>query len=198
MLILYHEFAGPRNFLRMHVPDDCQSDRAKPEFRLATTLPDVDVRRLMALVTEEVETESPQNLAPTGRRKESERAAARVPSSRMFRRTRIRCWSTFALKHRYTRSIVEPIWSQKGDSTMPVNLSIKNVPEELAGRLRERARRNHRSLQGELRAMLEEHLGAAGSVSADEAWRVIQALGLKTPAEAARMIRSDRDARARR
>ncbi|MGH7857200.1 MAG: FitA-like ribbon-helix-helix domain-containing protein [Candidatus Binatia bacterium] len=81
---------------------------------------------------------------------------------------------------------------------MPVNLSIKNVPEELAGRLRERARRNHRSLQGELRAMLEEHLGAAGSVSADEAWRVIQALGLKTPAEAARMIRSDRDARARR
>jgi plasmid stability protein len=38
---------------------------------------------------------------------------------------------------------------------MPVNLSIKNVPDALAGRLRERAERNHRSLQGELMAILE-------------------------------------------
>jgi len=39
---------------------------------------------------------------------------------------------------------------------MGVNLSIKNVPEELARQLRERARRHHRSLQGELMAILEE------------------------------------------
>ena len=38
---------------------------------------------------------------------------------------------------------------------MPVNLSIKNVPDALAARLRERAARNHRSLQGELMAILE-------------------------------------------
>lgn len=38
---------------------------------------------------------------------------------------------------------------------MPVNLSIKNVPDALAARLRERAERNHRSLQGELMAILE-------------------------------------------
>jgi len=38
---------------------------------------------------------------------------------------------------------------------MPVNLSIKNVPDALAARLRERAERNHRSLQGELMALLE-------------------------------------------
>ena len=38
---------------------------------------------------------------------------------------------------------------------MPVNLSIKNVPEALAAKLRERAERNHRSLQGELMAILE-------------------------------------------
>ncbi len=31
---------------------------------------------------------------------------------------------------------------------MPVSLSIKNVPDELAQRLRERAKRNHRSVQG--------------------------------------------------
>jgi plasmid stability protein len=38
---------------------------------------------------------------------------------------------------------------------MPVNLSIKNVPEAMAAKLRERAERNHRSLQGELMAILE-------------------------------------------
>ena len=38
---------------------------------------------------------------------------------------------------------------------MPINLSVKNVPETLAKKLRERAERNHRSLQGELMAILE-------------------------------------------
>ena len=38
---------------------------------------------------------------------------------------------------------------------MSVNLSVKNVPEALAAKLRERAERNHRSLQGELMAILE-------------------------------------------
>ena len=38
---------------------------------------------------------------------------------------------------------------------MAVNLSIKAVPDALAARLRERAERNHRSLQGELMALIE-------------------------------------------
>ncbi len=37
---------------------------------------------------------------------------------------------------------------------MSVNLSIKDVPDEIAARLRERAERNHRSLQGELMAIV--------------------------------------------
>ena len=49
---------------------------------------------------------------------------------------------------------------------MPVNLSIKGVPDELAERLRERAASNHRSLQGELMAIVSDavldHPGAAG------------------------------------
>jgi plasmid stability protein len=36
------------------------------------------------------------------------------------------------------------------------NLSVKDVPEDLAERLRQRAARNHRSLQGELMAILEQ------------------------------------------
>ena len=39
---------------------------------------------------------------------------------------------------------------------MPVSLSIKNVPDELAEGLRARAARHHRSIQGELMAILEE------------------------------------------
>ena len=38
---------------------------------------------------------------------------------------------------------------------MPVNLSVKNVPDALAERLRQRADRNRRSLQRELVSILE-------------------------------------------
>lgn len=38
---------------------------------------------------------------------------------------------------------------------MPVNLSVKNVPDTLAQRLRDRAERNRRSLQRELLSILE-------------------------------------------
>lgn len=38
---------------------------------------------------------------------------------------------------------------------MTINLSVKNVPEELAARLRARAARNRRSLQRELLCILE-------------------------------------------
>ena len=43
---------------------------------------------------------------------------------------------------------------------MAVNLSIKNVPDALADRLRARAEANHRSLQGELMALVESALNA--------------------------------------
>jgi plasmid stability protein len=36
-----------------------------------------------------------------------------------------------------------------------MNLSIKNAPDDVVARLRARAARNHRSLQGELRAIVE-------------------------------------------
>ena len=42
---------------------------------------------------------------------------------------------------------------------MPVNLSVKNVSEAIAAKLRARAERNHRSLQGELMAILEAAAG---------------------------------------
>jgi len=72
-----------------------------------------------------------------------------------------------------------------------VTLSIKNVPEEIAQRLRERAARNHRSLQGELMVIIEEATQPVSSIS--QLSRYVDALGIKTPREAARMIREDRD-----
>lgn len=49
------------------------------------------------------------------------------------------------------------------------NLSIKDVPEQWAETLRQRAARNHRSLQGELMAIIEAAVqggGAAGESTA--------------------------------
>jgi plasmid stability protein len=40
------------------------------------------------------------------------------------------------------------------------NLSIENVPEELAEALRQRAARNHRSLQSELMTIIQQAVGA--------------------------------------
>ncbi len=42
------------------------------------------------------------------------------------------------------------------EPSVPVNLSIKNAPDDVVQQLRERAARNHRSLQGELMAIIEE------------------------------------------
>ena len=39
---------------------------------------------------------------------------------------------------------------------MAINLSIKGVPDSVAERLRARAERNHRSLQGELMLIVEQ------------------------------------------
>ena len=78
---------------------------------------------------------------------------------------------------------------------MPVNLSIKSVPDEIAAELRERAKRNHRSLQGELMAIIEEVAGKKSPLSPSEFLAGVRALGLRTPAESRAMVREDRNAR---
>ena len=78
---------------------------------------------------------------------------------------------------------------------MSVNLSIKNVPTQLAKKLRVRAARHRRSLQGELMVILEESLTVGERLTADEVLRKTRKLGLRTRSESAAMIRADRDAR---
>ena len=76
---------------------------------------------------------------------------------------------------------------------MPINLSIKNAPDDVVQRLRERAVRNHRSLQGELLAILEEAVKPVHYLTVDEVVKQARALGLNSPDESADIIRADRD-----
>ncbi len=64
---------------------------------------------------------------------------------------------------------------------MTVSLSIKNMPDDLAQRLKERAARNHRSLQGELMAIIDDAVRPVRSIG--ELARYVDRLGIKTPRE---------------
>jgi plasmid stability protein len=78
---------------------------------------------------------------------------------------------------------------------MPVNLSIKNAPDDVVNRLRARAARHHRSLQGELMAIIEEAVRPARRLTPEEVLSRVRQLGLSSPEGAAAMVREDRDGR---
>lgn len=75
-----------------------------------------------------------------------------------------------------------------------VSLSIKNVPPALARALGERAKRHHRSVQGELMHILEEAVTpAARGFDAERLRRRARALGLRTQADSVQIVREWRD-----
>jgi antitoxin FitA len=78
---------------------------------------------------------------------------------------------------------------------MPVNLSIKNAPDEVVESLKRRAKRNHRSLQGELMAIIEDaaQLGLP-RLTPHEVLERARKLGLKT-SSSVETIRTMRDER---
>jgi antitoxin FitA len=78
---------------------------------------------------------------------------------------------------------------------MPVNLSIKNAPDDVVLRLRERAERHHRSLQGELMSIIEAAVREDLPARPADILAQIRQLGLQTPSEATAIVRADRDAR---
>jgi plasmid stability protein len=76
---------------------------------------------------------------------------------------------------------------------MPINLSIKNAPDDVVRRLRERAERHHRSLRGELLAIIEEAVRPEQELSPAELLAEVRRLGLRTPGDSVAIIRADRD-----
>ena len=77
---------------------------------------------------------------------------------------------------------------------MAVTLRVENVPEEVAARLEERARKSRRSLQGELLRILEKAAADEGSLTPGQILEKVRSLKLQTPAESASFVRQDRDA----
>lgn len=77
---------------------------------------------------------------------------------------------------------------------MPVTLTIKNVPEDVLERLRERAKRNHRSLQGELMAILEGEV-APRKLTIEEVEERLKRRNLSTADDSTQIIRDLRDTR---
>jgi len=78
---------------------------------------------------------------------------------------------------------------------MPVTLSIKNVPDEYAAKLRQRAARHHRSVQGELMSIVEDALQTSGRLTPADVLQNTRALGLRSRRESSDIVRADRDAR---
>jgi plasmid stability protein len=78
---------------------------------------------------------------------------------------------------------------------MPVTLSIRNAPDRVVQRLRERAERHHRSLQGELLAIIEAAVQDEPGLTPVDLLAEVRRLGVRTPSEAATIVRSDRDGR---
>ncbi len=76
---------------------------------------------------------------------------------------------------------------------MPVNLSIKNAPDAMVDRLRARAERHHRSLRGELIAIIEAAVQDELAISPAAILSEVRRLGLSTPSEATSIVRADRD-----
>lgn len=77
---------------------------------------------------------------------------------------------------------------------MPTNVSLKNVPDDMMEKLRKRAKRHHRSLQGELIAILEEAVGPT-KLSVDQAESRLRELRFETRDESTSWLRELRDAR---
>jgi antitoxin FitA len=75
------------------------------------------------------------------------------------------------------------------------DLSIKNAPNDVVERLRKRAERNHRSLQGELLAIIEAAVREEQPATPREILDEVRRLGLETPSEAAAIVRADRGRR---
>ena len=76
------------------------------------------------------------------------------------------------------------------------SLTIRDIPRPVLERLKARAERHRRSMQGEILAILES-AAVEGETrrTISETLEYVRSLGLRSPAESVEMIRADRDGR---
>jgi plasmid stability protein len=78
---------------------------------------------------------------------------------------------------------------------MPINLSFKNGADDVVRLLRQRAKRRHRSLQGELLSIIEAAARSEQELSPAELLAEVRRIGVNTPADSVAIIRADRHCR---
>jgi plasmid stability protein len=76
---------------------------------------------------------------------------------------------------------------------MPVTLSIKNAPDDVVDRLRARANRHRRSLQGELLSIIEAAVTEKEGLTPKQILAKARALGMSSDTSSVEIIRADRD-----
>jgi antitoxin FitA len=77
-------------------------------------------------------------------------------------------------------------------------LLVRNLDDAVVARLKDRARENHRSLQGEVKAILEDAAAQATSAEVEailDKWQSYWKRKGKTFSDSAELIREDRDSR---
>ena len=77
---------------------------------------------------------------------------------------------------------------------MPVDISIKGLPDALVEALRRRAAQHNRTVDEEVVGILEATVAGKPTLTFSAFVARQRARGLRTPPEAAAMIREDRDA----
>jgi len=90
------------------------------------------------------------------------------------------------------------MWFQIGTTrSVDAGQSIgKNVPDDVAEKLRRRAKENHRSLQGELLAVLKEAVSVRRRMTPGELLKAVRESGVHgTRREATKLVPQMRDAR---
>ena len=81
------------------------------------------------------------------------------------------------------------------EAIVPVNISIKNVPDDIAEKLRQRAKRAHRSLQGELMVILEQAVQEHQPITLDMIRELVKVYGIRTGDDSVKIIREARNRR---
>jgi len=75
-----------------------------------------------------------------------------------------------------------------------VDMTIRQIPDSVAAGLRRRAREHHRSVEKEALEVLKAAVTPKRHLTPAQLLAEVRAMGVRTPAESAAMIREDRDA----
>lgn len=73
------------------------------------------------------------------------------------------------------------------------NILIRDVSQETIDQLKARAKQHHRSLQGEVKRLVEETVKTSGDAALVNARKIRASFGRKTFSDSAELIREDRN-----